>query len=199
MTDQSEIIKALVEALAPLADAVFNDNGDMTVHTVYPTSGQCIAAYFARKTALALAKSAQSTPPAFRDTQGHRTRMSDSSLYDEVCLYCGARDHIVHDTLRMECTATEEKKAEVDKRMDAAQSQPMPSATQDVYYPEVGGVVTEYAPEQQAREPHKFRLFSSCCGGKNDKGESCSVAQPCRVCGLGGVVRIYASREFSTK
>lgn len=54
-----------------------------------------------------------------RDKQGHRTRMSDSSLYDEVCMYCGARDYIGNDTLRLKCTATESKKAEVDKRLDS--------------------------------------------------------------------------------
>lgn len=42
-------LKSADAALAPLADAVFNDNGDLTVSAVYPTSEQCIAAYFARK------------------------------------------------------------------------------------------------------------------------------------------------------
>ena len=55
--------------------------------------------------------------PAHRDAQGHRTRVSDSSLYDEVCLYCGARDHIANDTLKLPCTATEERKAEVDAKL----------------------------------------------------------------------------------
>lgn len=37
------------EALRPLADAVFNDNGDMTVSAPSLTPEQCIAAYFAVK------------------------------------------------------------------------------------------------------------------------------------------------------
>lgn len=36
-------------ALDPLADAVFNDNGDMTVSARLPTYDECVAAYFARK------------------------------------------------------------------------------------------------------------------------------------------------------
>jgi len=35
-----------VKALEPLADAVFNDNGDMAVTLFAPTADQCIAAYF---------------------------------------------------------------------------------------------------------------------------------------------------------
>jgi hypothetical protein len=36
-------------ALKPLADAVFNDNGDMTVNLPSPTSEECIAAYFVER------------------------------------------------------------------------------------------------------------------------------------------------------
>lgn len=71
-----------------------------------------LAALIDRKSA-APAPVPQATPP-FRDAQGHRTRMSDSSLYDEVCLYCGARDHIAGDTLCEPCTATEAEKVKVD-------------------------------------------------------------------------------------
>jgi hypothetical protein len=52
----AELVKALEEAeraLKPLADAVFNDNGDMTVSLPSPTSEECIAAYFAEKHARA--------------------------------------------------------------------------------------------------------------------------------------------------
>lgn len=43
---------AMRKALKPFADAVFNDNGDMTVNLAAPTSEDFIAAYFCRRAAL---------------------------------------------------------------------------------------------------------------------------------------------------
>ena len=37
------------KALKPLSDAVFNDNGDMTVSAEMPSYDECIAAYFASR------------------------------------------------------------------------------------------------------------------------------------------------------
>lgn len=48
MTDKEKIEK-LRKALKPFADAVFNDNGDMTVSYGHLTSENCIQAYFAMK------------------------------------------------------------------------------------------------------------------------------------------------------
>ena len=48
-TEASAAISAMRLVIKPLADAVFNDNGDMTVSTPLVTSEQCIAAYFAMK------------------------------------------------------------------------------------------------------------------------------------------------------
>lgn len=42
-------LKKVRDSLRPLADAVYNDNGDMTVSIPVITSEECIAAYFARK------------------------------------------------------------------------------------------------------------------------------------------------------
>lgn len=51
MTPEQKIEK-LRKALQPFADAVFNDNGDMTVDLSALNSENCIQAYFAmRKTA----------------------------------------------------------------------------------------------------------------------------------------------------
>lgn len=44
-----EALKEAERALKPLADAVFNDNGDMTVSLPSPTSEECIAAYFVER------------------------------------------------------------------------------------------------------------------------------------------------------
>jgi hypothetical protein len=38
-----------------------------------------------------------------RDEHGHATRMSDSSLYDEKCVYCGATDGSHDDRLEKDC------------------------------------------------------------------------------------------------
>lgn len=42
-------LEKAAEALRPMADAVFNDNGDMTVNMTMPTGEECIQAYFAEK------------------------------------------------------------------------------------------------------------------------------------------------------
>lgn len=42
-------LAAAADALRPMADAVFNDNGDMTVNLFTPTGEECIEAYFAEK------------------------------------------------------------------------------------------------------------------------------------------------------
>jgi hypothetical protein len=48
MTDAEKISK-LRKALKPFADAVFNDNGDMTISYANINSENCIAAYWAMK------------------------------------------------------------------------------------------------------------------------------------------------------
>lgn len=45
------VIKRQGQALRVLADAVFNDNFDMTVSVPLPSSEECIAAYFAERAA----------------------------------------------------------------------------------------------------------------------------------------------------
>lgn len=52
-----------------------------------------------------------------RDPMGHRTRFSDSSIYDEVCRYCGATD--AGRDLLSRCPATDERKDEVDSSQAA--------------------------------------------------------------------------------
>lgn len=52
-TSENERLRKALEsagkALLPMADAVFNDNGDMTVQMPTPTYDECISAYFAEK------------------------------------------------------------------------------------------------------------------------------------------------------
>jgi hypothetical protein len=48
-TDVELAMKKAAEALRPLADAVFNDNGDMTVSIPLLSSEDCIQGYFASK------------------------------------------------------------------------------------------------------------------------------------------------------
>lgn len=50
---------ALRKALEPFADAVFNDNGDMTVNLAAPTSEDFINAYFALRAARAALEASQ--------------------------------------------------------------------------------------------------------------------------------------------
>lgn len=40
----------------------------------------------------------------------HKTRYSDSSIYDEVCIYCGATDAIGDRRLDQPCPANEEER-----------------------------------------------------------------------------------------
>ena len=47
--DQMVVLQRAAEALKPLADAVFNDNGDMTVSVPLLSAEECIQAYFAVK------------------------------------------------------------------------------------------------------------------------------------------------------
>jgi hypothetical protein len=100
-------------------DRAFRD-GMLRAAEIVETSTRHSSANIAaeiREAAHRLPVAAATATPSFRDTQGHRTRMSDSSLYDEVCLYCGAKDFIDHDQLKNKCTATEERKAEIDAKL----------------------------------------------------------------------------------
>lgn len=46
----------------------------------------------------------------------HRTRFSDASSFDEVCVLCGARDALgTWGTLALECKATDDERAKVDR------------------------------------------------------------------------------------
>lgn len=50
----------------------------------------------------------------------HRTRYSDSSLYDEVCVLCGATDSPHHrvngiQALKAPCSAPDEERKEYDE------------------------------------------------------------------------------------
>ena len=47
------------------------------------------------------------------DALGHVTRGSDSSIYDAVCMYCGATDENARSGLYFRCKATPEQKAEL--------------------------------------------------------------------------------------
>lgn len=42
-------LKSAGKALLPMAEAVFNDNGDITVQMPTPTYDECVSAYFAEK------------------------------------------------------------------------------------------------------------------------------------------------------
>lgn len=53
------VTEKMIEALKPLADAVFNDNGDMTVQLPAITSEDCIKAYFAVRELAALSTAAE--------------------------------------------------------------------------------------------------------------------------------------------
>lgn len=53
------VTEKMIEALKPLADAVFNDNGDMTVQLPAITSEDCIKAYFAVRELSALSTDAE--------------------------------------------------------------------------------------------------------------------------------------------
>ncbi len=46
----------------------------------------------------------------------HRTRFSDSSLFDEICVLCGATDHVPGGwgELANPCNASEEKRIAYD-------------------------------------------------------------------------------------
>ena len=46
----------------------------------------------------------------------HRTRYSDSSLYDEVCVLCGATDSRGSDALDRPCPGSESKRKEYDEK-----------------------------------------------------------------------------------
>jgi len=43
------VLKKAAEALLPLSNAVYNDNGDMTVQRPMPSADECISAYFVEK------------------------------------------------------------------------------------------------------------------------------------------------------
>lgn len=49
------VIALLVDAISPLANAVFNDNGDISLTPPHPTAEQCVDAYFASSRASELA------------------------------------------------------------------------------------------------------------------------------------------------
>lgn len=43
------LLEKAIEALRPLSDAVFNDNGDMSVSRPLPSYDECVKAYFVAK------------------------------------------------------------------------------------------------------------------------------------------------------
>ena len=53
LADAERVISKQRDALQPLSDAVFNDNGDITVNLSMPTGEEFIAAYFADRAARA--------------------------------------------------------------------------------------------------------------------------------------------------
>lgn len=48
-----EVIERQQSALKPMSDAVYNDNGDMTISEPWPVADQCVAAYWADRAARA--------------------------------------------------------------------------------------------------------------------------------------------------
>jgi hypothetical protein len=49
--------------------------------------------------------------------ESHRTRISDASSFDEICVLCGATDRLGSwGNLRFECKGSDEKRAEYDAR-----------------------------------------------------------------------------------
>jgi hypothetical protein len=80
-----EALEKADKALKPLSDAVFNDNGDMTVTAEMPTYDECVAAYFAsRKARAALSEQGGADAPSTCSHPGW-TFLEHGRL----CLHCG--------------------------------------------------------------------------------------------------------------
>lgn len=53
LAEAERVIATQADALSPLSNAVFNDNGDMTISSPFVTSEHCVSAYFADRAARA--------------------------------------------------------------------------------------------------------------------------------------------------
>lgn len=72
LADAERVISKQRDALQPLYDAVFNDNGDITVNLSMPTGEEFIAAYFADRAARAYMEKAAGNPPVGNKDIGER-------------------------------------------------------------------------------------------------------------------------------
>lgn len=58
------LLEKAIDALRPLSDAVFNDNGDMSVSQPLPTHDECVKAYFVTKQIRIALEAPPPAPPA---------------------------------------------------------------------------------------------------------------------------------------
>jgi hypothetical protein len=88
-------MQSAVAALRPLADAVFNDNGDMTVILPVVSSEECISAYFARKRLrVALSALVEDQPVAVKALEWTKSsRVGSYVAHGAGIMYAADQDH----------------------------------------------------------------------------------------------------------
>lgn len=81
------------------------------------------------------------------DSLGHRTRFSDSSMYDEKCVLCGGTDGAGDNSLRYPCP----KATDADERAHKNRLLVAPTVAQKL---------TEYAADSRCLSPHLISLLN---------------------------------------